>query len=387
MEQLLRQLERALAEARRSESKFRSLVESAPDAIVVVDGRGSIVLVNAQTERLFGYRRTELLGKPIETLVPERFRVGHVAQRSAYFTAPRTRLKETSREFFGLRKDGSEFPAEISLSPIETDEGVLVSSAVRDSTERHHFEQALREKNLELENANLAKDRFLASMSHELRTPLNAVIGFTGTLLMKLPGPLTADQERQLRTIQSSAKHLLSLINDLLDVAKIESGRVEIVPEPASSKAIIEEAAVTLRPLASQKGLDFEVELPEQDVTLFTGRRALSQIVLNLASNAIKFTDRGTVRIVLEEIRNDGSPHAAIHVVDTGIGISVEDQTKLFNAFQQVGGPRKREGTGLGLYLCQKLAALLGGRIELESEHGRGSRFTLMIPQGPLDGA
>lgn len=382
--QTSRRIEEALLEARRSESKFRSLVESAPDAIVVVNDQGLIVLVNSQTEQLFGYARAELLGKSIEMLVPERFRTGHMAHRAAYLTAPRTRMKKAGVDFYALRKDGSEFPAEISLSPIETDEGILVSSAIRDITERRRVERALQEKNLELENANLAKDRFLASMSHELRTPLNAVIGFTGTLLMKLPGPLTADQERQLRTIQRSAKHLLSLINDLLDVAKIESGRVEIVTEPVSSKAIIEEAALTLRPLASHKGLNFEVELPERDMTLFTSRRALSQIVLNLGSNAIKFTDRGTVRIALEQIGNNGSFHAAIHVVDTGIGIDVEDQAKLFNAFQQVGAARKRDGTGLGLYLCQKLAELLGGRIELESEYGRGSRFTFLIPQGSV---
>jgi protein-histidine pros-kinase len=219
-------------------------------------------------------------------------------------------------------------------------------------------------------------------MSHELRTPLNAVIGFTGTLLMKLPGPLTPDQERQLRTIQGSAKQLLSLINDLLDVAKIESGKVEIEPEQVDCKAVIEDAATTLRPMASTKGLGFEVELPEHDVELFTARRALSQIVLNLGSNAIKFTDQGTVRIVLEQTTTDGSPHTAIHVIDTGVGITAEDRDKLFQAFQQVGAPRKRDGTGLGLYLCRKLAELLGGRIELESQSGQGSRFSFLIAQG-----
>jgi protein-histidine pros-kinase len=226
-----------------------------------------------------------------------------------------------------------------------------------------------------------AKDRFLASMSHELRTPLNAIIGFTGTLLLKLPGPLNPDQEKQLRTVQTGAKHLLSLINDLLDVAKIESGKVELSLVPIDCKEVIDEVAASLRPQAEAKGLEFTVTAP-QELTVRTDRRALSQIVINLANNAIKFTERGSVRLRAERREKNGSRTLEISVEDTGAGIRPEDQAKLFAAFSQVEKARQdQEGTGLGLHLSQKLAEALGGRIELESEYGRGSTFTLVLQE------
>jgi len=241
-------------------------------------------------------------------------------------------------------------------------------------------------KNLELGEASRMKSAFIANMSHELRTPLNAIIGFTGALLMKLPGPLTTEQDKQLNTIRSSARHLLSLINDILDVAKIEAGKVTLSLEHIACQALIEEVAETLRPLAQQKGLELSVELAPQPITVETDRRALTQILINLANNAIKFTERGAVRISLSQRSDDdGQLLTEFAVADSGAGIKEEDQAKLFQAFSQLDSTSTRhaEGAGLGLYLCQNLANVIGGVLFFKSDFGHGSTFTLALKSKP----
>ena len=238
-------------------------------------------------------------------------------------------------------------------------------------------------KNLELADASQMKSAFIANMSHELRTPLNAIIGFTGALLMKLAGPLTSDQDKQLNTIRTSARHLLSLINDILDVAKIESGKVTLAVERVQCQGLLEETADTLRPLAVQKGLAIVLDLPPEPVIIDSDRRALTQIVINLVNNAIKFTDQGTVRIALSQRPGpDGAALTEFSVHDSGRGIRPEDQPKLFQAFSQIDATSTRniEGAGLGLYLCQNLANLLGATLSFSSEYGQGSTFTLTVP-------
>jgi len=236
-------------------------------------------------------------------------------------------------------------------------------------------------KNLELAEASRMKSAFIANMSHELRTPLNAIIGFTGALLMKLPGPLTTEQDKQLNTIRNSARHLLSLINDILDVAKIEAGKVTLELEAVHCQMLVQEVAETLRPLARQKGLALEVELAEPEIVLQTDRRALTQILINLLNNAIKFTEKGMVRLTLSS-RGDTEPEMVeFAVTDSGAGIREEDQAKLFHAFSQLDSTSTRhaEGAGLGLYLSQNLANLLGGSLFFHSDFGQGSVFTLAL--------
>nr|WP_257626186.1 MULTISPECIES: response regulator [Janthinobacterium] len=239
-------------------------------------------------------------------------------------------------------------------------------------------------KNLELAEASRMKSAFIANMSHELRTPLNAIIGFTGALLMKLPGPLTSDQDKQLNTIRASARHLLSLINDILDVAKIEAGKLTLSIEPVHCQELMADVADTLRPLAQQKGLALELELGEpgqSPAIIETDRRALTQILINLLNNAIKFTEQGTVRISLSQRDEDGVQVTEMSIADSGAGIKEEDQAKLFQAFSQLDSTSTRhvEGAGLGLYLCQNLANAIGGALFFNSDYGSGSTFTLAL--------
>ncbi|HEX4044485.1 MAG TPA: ATP-binding protein [Gammaproteobacteria bacterium] len=359
-----------------------AILEAMPDALLIIDKQGCIVFINRQTEHLFGYHRDELVDEFVEHLIPARFRNKHLAYRARYFSNPQERSSSIGFELVGLKKNGIEFPIEISLSPLETEGGLLALVAVRDVSDRKRLAEELYAKNVELEKAILAKDRFLATMSHELRTPLNAIIGFTGTLLMKLPGSLTAAQEKQLKTVAMSANHLLSIINDILDLAKIESGKVELALEKIDCAEVITDVISTLSPLAESKNISLIVNIPATKIYAKADRRALTQILINLSNNALKFTEKGNVTINMRDKKINQKEFVIIDVIDTGIGIQAKDKEKLFKAFEHIeipGIPIK--GTGLGLYVSKKLAMLMKARIEFSSEYGKGSCFTILIPQ------
>jgi protein-histidine pros-kinase len=369
-------------QAQEARARLAAIVESSDDAIIGQTLEGVITSWNLSAERLYGYSSDEAVGHPISLTVPP----DRMGELKDYLSRVRTGERVDHIETVRVRKDGSRLDVSITVSPIRDDSGNIIglSKSARDITERRRFEAELWRKNIELTIASRAKDNFLASMSHELRTPLNSIIGFTGTLLMKLPGQLTGDQERQLSLIQVSARHLLSLINDLLNLAKVGSGKADLQIEPVEIHPAVEEVAATLRPGATAKGLMLEVSLPTESVEIQTDRRSLMQILMNLATNAIKFTDEGTVRMHVKRVVSVANRReVSFRVEDTGIGILPEDQKRLFGAFEQFHPERQKTdaGSGLGLHLSQRMAGLLGGRIEFESEPGRGSAFTLFLPE------
>jgi protein-histidine pros-kinase len=367
---------RDISSRKRADQKFRDLLESAPDAMVIVDPTGRMVLTNSQTVHLFGWSREELLGQAVEMLIPERFRGVHPTHRTAFFGAPRARAMGVGLDLYGLRKNGSEFPVEISLSPLETEEGLFVSSAIRDVTERKLVERAVQE-------ASRLKSEFLASMSHELRTPLNAVIGFSEFLIDERPGPLNAKQKEYIHDILQSGRHLLELINDVLDLSKVEAGRMDLFPERFSLAEAIGEVCSILSPLATNKNIALNREVAGDLGEVTLDKQRLKQILYNLLSNALKFTDEGG-RVEISAVPQDeGWFRLAVH--DTGIGISAENMGKLFIEFQQLdqGFSRRYQGTGLGLALTKKLVELQGGTISVESEPGQGSTFTVTLPVTP----
>jgi PAS domain S-box-containing protein len=486
---------------------FHAVLESLPDALVVADRAGRIIMVNAQTEALFGYRRAELEGQPLSLLVPDRFRANHAAHESRFFANPTVRPMGAGLELFGRHKDGTEIPIEVSLSPVRTGETVTVSAAMRDISDRKRaaaaaklaadrlasavesiqdafalfdasdhlvlcnsvyrrligeavpgtlvgksyeelldafvrelaladadarlrfreerlrrrseamvtfdvqthdgrtlrvvdrrtpeggivktiwdltddqkHAQELAEARAAAESASAAKSDFLSSMSHELRTPLNGILGFAQLLERDRREPLSERHKERVKQILDGGQHLLRLIDDILDLSRIEAGGVSISVEPIEVGMVIEEVARNLAPMTVRQGIALVVTaLPADLPPVAADRTRFAQILMNLGSNAIKY-NRPSGSVTFEvTITSPGTVRVSVR--DTGVGVPKDKQDKLFKPFQRAGqetGPI--EGTGIGLVITRRLAELMGGEVGFDSVAAQGSTFWVELP-------
>jgi PAS domain S-box-containing protein len=353
------------------EQRFSSFLEAAPDAVIIVDQGGKIVRVNGQAERMFGHGREELMGQEVEMLMPERFQASHRGQRGNFMAHPSARPMGLTLDLWGLRKDGSEFPIEISLSPIPDREGILVASIVRDVTSRRQMEQELRD-------ADRMKDEFLATLGHELRNPLAPIRN--AVELLGLEDLTESDLKTARAVIARQVKVMARLVDDLLNVSRIRRNQLEICKERVDLASVVESAVEGSRPLIQQCGHTLTVSLPTQPVPLDADPIRIAQVFVNLLNNAAKYTNQGGhIWITAERQGND----AVVSVRDNGIGIPGDMLSRIFDMFTQVNQSREQSqgGLGIGLTLVRRLVELHDGSIEaLSNGPDAGSEFVVRLP-------
>jgi signal transduction histidine kinase len=376
------------------------------DAIVAFDGEQKITLFNRAAERMFDCKAKDLMGETVGRCFPDRFReeylrricaqagsevdVEHDAPTGDRRNGNGARAPQVET-MTGLRASGEEFPIEVSVSCLKLPAGTTFTVIARDVTERLKSEEALKRQhdelaatteklraaNEELERAMGARSRFYAAMSHELRTPINAILGYIRLLLDDIYGPLNERQEQSIERTQKAAHHLLELVNDALDLSKIEAGKIELATELVRIPEIIDDLFITVRPMADEHGCALTLACEGTLGPVRTDPRRVRQILLNLLSNAIKYGEGKPIAVTCRDREGGG---VSVEVTDHGDGIPADELPRIFDEFVQVGKPRSKEGTGLGLPISKRLATLLGGTIEASSEPGRGSTFRLLLP-------
>jgi PAS domain S-box-containing protein len=377
---------RAEHELRESEQRMRGLLEAAPDAMVVVDDRGAIVEVSAQVEKMFGHARTDLVGRPVEILVPESFRERHTSHRGVYSSDPRTRAMGEGLELYALRRDGTQFPVEISLSPVPTDRGLLVMAAIRDITERKVVETRIRRMNVELERrvhartaelerSNEALKQFAYAASHDLQEPLRTMGNYAELVSRRYRGRIDDEADVFLGFVVDGAEWMHQLLQGLLEYARVDTRAAATSPKPMDRA--LEQALVNLRAAIADTGARVDSGplpvAPADDVQMV-------QLFQNLIGNAIKFRRPGVAPEVRVEVAERGSDWE-FAVRDNGIGIDLRHAERIFAIFQRLHRRQEYPGAGVGLAICKKIVERHGGRIWVEAAPGIGCTFRFTLPR------
>jgi PAS domain S-box-containing protein len=388
---------------RESEALYRNMIELCPDGISTVNTKGMIISCNTIGARMLGYSSDEMVGKHFSKLGV--FRPRDLPKYQKLFrSALRGKVTE-SLELTLYRKDGTPLLADVRINLLKVGGQTIFQSTLRDITERKRMEHELQKKNeqldaqneelqsqaeelmektREVEEATRLKSEFLASMSHELRTPLNIIIGFSELLADEVPGKVNKEQRQCLSDILGSSQYLLNLINEVLDLSKIETGKMRLRLTDIDLAEVIESLRSAMMPMLTQKKQSLEVETEDGLPLVHADKARIRQVLLNLLSNSTKFTPDGG-KLKIEAARQNGQ--CQVSVIDNGIGIKTEDQERIFEPFSQLDSPliQKRDGTGLGLMIARQIIEKHGGRIWAESEYGKGSRFTFTLPLATTD--
>lgn len=363
-----------ITERRRAQDRFRLAIESAPSGMVMVDRRGRIVLVNSQTEKMFAYQREDLIGREVEILVPERYRTRHPDFRGEFFAHPDARPMGAGRDLYGLRKDGSEFPVEIGLNPIETEEGLFALSAIVDITERKRAQDELARQARELARSNAELQEFAYVASHDLQEPLRAVAGFMQLFRQRYQGRIDARADEYIQHAVEGAKRMRSLIDDLLLYSRVGTRGKPF--RPTDCEPVLDSALANLAVAMRESGA---VVTRDPLPTVMADETQLTQVFQNLIGNAIKFRKEGAPVIHVGAARWPGGQWE-LTVRDNGIGIDPQYFERIFRVFQRLHTRAEYPGTGVGLAICKKVVERHGGHIWLESALAHGCTFHFTLP-------